>query len=118
MHACLVIKQELMATIITIIINIIIIFSMFVSPYILVTYMSNSSPTDVHYILYFLDNVSSTCFGCYLHPSSGAQLQRRAIGFVWFGVLFHWSRLLVWDTFTLVHGQLRKIKNIVYICWT
>jgi hypothetical protein len=37
----------------------------------------------VHYILYFfLDNVSSTCFGCYLHPSSGAQLQRTAIGFV------------------------------------
>jgi hypothetical protein len=27
-----------------------------------------------------------------LHPSSGAQLQRTAIGFVWFGVLFHWSR--------------------------
>jgi hypothetical protein len=38
---------------------------------------------DVHYILYFfLDNVSSKCFGCYLHPSSGAQLQRTAIGFV------------------------------------
>jgi hypothetical protein len=46
---------------------------------------------DVHYILYFLDNVSSACFGCYLHPLSGAQLQRTAIGFVWFGVLFHWS---------------------------
>jgi hypothetical protein len=28
---------------------------------------------DVHYILYFF-LVSSTCFGCYLHPSSGAQL--------------------------------------------
>jgi hypothetical protein len=37
----------------------------------------------VHYILYFfLDNVSSTSFGCYLHPSSGAQVQRTAIGFV------------------------------------
>jgi hypothetical protein len=24
--------------------------------------------------------VSSKCFGCYLHPSSGAQLQRTAIG--------------------------------------
>jgi hypothetical protein len=36
--------------------------------------------------------VSSTCFGCYLHPPSGAQLQRTTIGFVWFGVLFHWSR--------------------------
>jgi hypothetical protein len=48
---------------------------------------------DIHYILYFfLDNVSSTCFGCCLHPSTGAQLQRTAIGFVWFGVLLHWSR--------------------------
>jgi hypothetical protein len=48
---------------------------------------------DVHYILYFfLDNVSCTCFGCYLHSSSGAQLQRTAIGCVWFGVLLHWSR--------------------------
>jgi hypothetical protein len=48
---------------------------------------------DVNYILYFfLDNVSSKCFGCYLHPSSGAQLQHTAIGGVWFGVFFHWSR--------------------------
>jgi hypothetical protein len=48
---------------------------------------------DVHYILYFfLDIVSSKCFGCYLHPSSGAQLQRTAIGFVWFGVLLHWGK--------------------------
>jgi hypothetical protein len=37
--------------------------------------------TDVHCILYFLD-VSSTCFGCYLHPSSGTQLQRTAMGCV------------------------------------
>jgi hypothetical protein len=35
---------------------------------------------DVHYILYFF--LSSTRFGCYLHPSSGAQLQPTAIGFV------------------------------------
>jgi hypothetical protein len=35
----------------------------------------------MYYTLYFfLDNVSSTCFGCYLHPSSSAQLQRTAIG--------------------------------------
>jgi hypothetical protein len=27
----------------------------------------------------FLFILSSTCFGCYLHPSSGAQLQHRAI---------------------------------------
>jgi hypothetical protein len=42
--------------------------------------------------------VSSACFGCYLHPSSGAQLPRAAIGFVsvenrgfsikWCGCLF------------------------------
>jgi hypothetical protein len=37
----------------------------------------------VHDSLYFfLDNLSSTCFGCYLHPSSGARLQRTAIGFL------------------------------------
>jgi hypothetical protein len=28
----------------------------------------------------------------YLHPSAAAQLQRTAIGFVWFGVLIQWSR--------------------------
>jgi hypothetical protein len=55
---------------------------------------------DVHCILYFfIDNFSSTCFGCYLHPSSGAQWQRTAIGFVsvenrgfsikWCGGLFY-----------------------------
>jgi hypothetical protein len=44
-------------------------------------YMLIQVKLDVRYILYFfLDNVSSTCFGCYLHPSSGAQLQRIAIG--------------------------------------
>jgi hypothetical protein len=37
----------------------------------------------MYYILYlFLDNVNSKCFGCYLHPSSGVQLQRTAIAFV------------------------------------
>jgi hypothetical protein len=36
----------------------------------------------MYYILYFcLDNVSSTCFGCYLHPSSGAQLQRTSTSY-------------------------------------
>jgi hypothetical protein len=34
------------------------------------------------FFIFFLDNVSSSCFGCYLHPSSGAQLQSTAIGFV------------------------------------
>jgi hypothetical protein len=45
------------------------------------------------YTIFFISFVvSSTCFGCYLHTSSGAQLPRTAIGFVWFGVLFRWSR--------------------------
>jgi hypothetical protein len=34
------------------------------------------------FFIYFV--VSCTCFGCYLHPSSGAQLPRTAIGYVWF----------------------------------
>jgi hypothetical protein len=45
------------------------------------------------YTVFFISFVvSSTCFGCYLHPSSGVQLQRTAIGCVWFGVLLHWRR--------------------------
>jgi hypothetical protein len=37
------------------------------------------------YILFFFI-LSSTCFGCYLNPSSGAQLQRTAIGvcMIWY----------------------------------
>jgi hypothetical protein len=35
------------------------------------------------YTVFFISFVvSSTCFGCYLHPSSGAQLQRTATGCV------------------------------------
>src|SRR5215510_2248471 len=33
---------------------------------------------DVFVYVFFI--LRSTCFGCYLHPSSGAQLQRTAIG--------------------------------------
>jgi hypothetical protein len=45
------------------------------------------------YTVFFISFVvSSTCFGRYLHPSSGAQLQRTAIDFVWFGVLLHYTR--------------------------
>jgi hypothetical protein len=51
------------------------------------------------YTVFFISFVfSSTCFGCYLHPSSGAQLPRTAIGCVsvenrgfsikWCGCLF------------------------------
>jgi hypothetical protein len=64
----------------------------------------------VHYILYFfLDNISYTRFGCYLQPSSGAQLQCTAIGFVWFGVFITLEQVLVWDSFTLKHGQLQTV---------
>jgi hypothetical protein len=53
----------------------------------------------MYYILYFfIDNVSSTCFGCYLHPSSGLQLQRTAIGFVWFGAFIPLEQVLVFST--------------------
>jgi hypothetical protein len=45
----------------------------------------------VYCLLFFILN--STRFGCYLHPSSGAQLQRTAIGVYGFGVLVQWSRL-------------------------
>jgi hypothetical protein len=39
------------------------------------------------YIVFFISIVvSSTCFVCYLHPSSGAQLQRTVIGLYGFGV--------------------------------
>jgi hypothetical protein len=55
----------------------------------------------VHYILYlFLDNVSSTWFGCYLHPSSGAQLPCTAIGCVWFWCVIPLEQL-IWDSLTL-----------------
>jgi hypothetical protein len=60
------------------------------------------------YAVFFISFVvSSTCFGCYLHPSSGEQLQRTAIGFVWFWCVIALERVLVWDTLTLKHGQLR-----------
>jgi hypothetical protein len=37
----------------------------------------------MYYNFYFSSwQLIATCFGCYLHPSSGAQLQRTAIGFV------------------------------------
>jgi hypothetical protein len=43
------------------------------------------------YSLFFFI-LSSTYFGCYLHPPSGAQLQRTAIGVYGFCMLVHWSR--------------------------
>jgi hypothetical protein len=36
---------------------------------------------DVSFCVFFIFFIlSSTCFGCYLHPSSGTQLQRTDIG--------------------------------------
>jgi hypothetical protein len=67
---------------------------MFVVPYILVTCLILVQ-LDIHYILYFLDNVSCIRFVCNMHPSLGAQPQRTAIDFIWFFVLFHWSRYSV-----------------------
>jgi hypothetical protein len=54
---------------------------MFMVPYILVIYVLFKVQLDV--LIFFISLiVSSTCFGCnkYLHPSSGAQQQRTAIG--------------------------------------
>jgi hypothetical protein len=52
-------------------------------------------------------------FRVYLHPSSGAQLQRTAIGFVWFGVLLHWSRYW-FGTALFKHGQLQTAIGFVW----
>jgi hypothetical protein len=53
------------------------------------------------YTVFFISFVvSSTFFGCYLHPSSGAQLQRTAIG------------LYVWETEVLVSSGVD-----VYLVW-
>jgi hypothetical protein len=67
--------------------------------------MFNSGPTRCTlYSLFF--TVSSTCFGCYLHPSSGAQLQHTAIGCVWFWCVVPLEQVLVWDTLTFKHGKI------------
>jgi hypothetical protein len=53
------------------------------------------------YTVFFISFIiSSTCFGCYLHPSSGAQLQCTAIG------------LYLWKTEVLVSSGLE-----VYLVW-
>jgi hypothetical protein len=55
-------------------------FLMFVVPYILVTCFILIQ-LDVQYSFSLEKFISSTCFGCHMHPSSGAQLQCTAIGF-------------------------------------
>jgi hypothetical protein len=70
---------------------------MFVVPYILVTYAFIQFQLDVLIYALFLSwkILSSTYFGCYLHPSSGAQLQCTAIGFYGFGVFYSIEQALV-----------------------
>jgi hypothetical protein len=41
---------------------------------------------ELFYVFLFFFILSSTCFGCYFHSSSGAQLQRTAIGVCMFSV--------------------------------
>jgi hypothetical protein len=49
-------------------------------PYILVTYVQFKVQLDVHFMYFSFFILSCMCFGCYMHPSSGAQLQHTAIG--------------------------------------
>jgi hypothetical protein len=48
---------------------------------------------DIYFYVFFI--LSCICFGCYLHLSSGAQLQRTAIGFVWFWYVSPLKQVLV-----------------------
>jgi hypothetical protein len=50
--------------------------------------------------------VSSTCFGCYLHPSSAAQLQQVCMVLCVIAL----EQVLVWDSVSLKHGQLQKCR--------
>jgi hypothetical protein len=62
---------------------------MFVVPNILVTYAFIQLQPDVLYGLFPSWKIlSSTCFRCYLHPSSTAQLQCTAVGFYGIGVFY------------------------------
>jgi hypothetical protein len=59
---------------------------------------------DVH--LFFISFVvSSACFACYLHPSSGAQLQRPALSLCMVWCVITVEQVLVLDSFTLKHVQ-------------
>jgi hypothetical protein len=73
------------------------------------------------YTVFFISFVvSSKRFGCYLHPSSGAQLPHTAIVCVWFCCVIPLEQVLVWDTLILKHPKhvelmTKEIKNTVYI---
>jgi hypothetical protein len=44
-----------------------------------ITYVQFKVQLDVLFYVLLFFILSSTCFGCYLHPSSGAQLQGRPV---------------------------------------
>jgi hypothetical protein len=76
---------------------------MFMVPYILVTYVQFKVQLDVlFYVFLFFFILSSTCFGCYLHPSSGAQLRRTAIRLCMVLVCYSIGAGTGWDTLTLL----------------
>jgi hypothetical protein len=60
--------------------------------------------------------VSSTYFGCYLHPSSGAQLQRTAIGVCMVLVCYPLKQVLFGtrDTLTLLA---RSVTDFIILYW-
>jgi hypothetical protein len=49
-------------------------FLMFMVPYISVTYVLFKSNWMYNLLFSLWKFISSTCFGCHMHPSSGAQL--------------------------------------------
>jgi hypothetical protein len=68
---------------------------MFMVPYILVTYIYVQLEVQLDVLFYVFFILSSMCFGCYLHPSSGAQLQCTAIGVCMVLVCYSLEQILV-----------------------
>jgi hypothetical protein len=69
----------------------------------------------------FLSIFSSTCCGCYLHPSSGAQTAAAAIGVCnGFGMLIHWSRYWLGHphTFSMVRSHINTCTSSWTFNWT
>jgi hypothetical protein len=83
---------------------------LFMVPYILLTYtyVQFKVQLDVLFMYFlFFSILSFTCFGCYLHPSLGAQLRRTAIGVC--------MVLVCWSTGAPENVALRIKKNKEYI---
>jgi hypothetical protein len=76
---------------------------------------------DVLYSLFLSWQLSSTCFGCYLHPSSEIQLPHTALDCVWFRCFIPLEQVLVWNTLILKHGQLqtesKSVPNQYLLQW-